>query len=154
MNLFKGLHHFNIVVSDLEKSMAFYSQILNLELILETRVDDPEFSRGIDLEDSQVKAAFFRIPNNDGMIELFQYLQPPGRALRSDQQPNDHGWGHLCFEVEDIQDTYRVLSAHGVQFVSSPVTISPRHPHSAGVQFCYFLGPDRELIEILQVPTD
>ncbi len=154
MSLFKGLHHFNVVVSDLETSKEFYSQILNLELILETEVDDSEFSRGVDLQGSRVKAAFFRLPNNDGIIELFQFLKPRGRALRKDQKPNDRGWGHLGFEVEDIETSYRLLSDQGVRFMSPPVTIGPRHPHSAGVRFCYFFGPDRELIEILQVPSD
>ena len=131
MSLFKGLHHFNVVVSDLEASKEFYSQILNLELILETEVDDSEFSRGVDLKGSRVKAAFFRLPNNDGIIELFQFLKPRGRELRKDQKPNDRGWGHLCFEVEDIETSYRLLSEQGVRFMSPPVTIGPRHPHSA-----------------------
>jgi catechol 2,3-dioxygenase-like lactoylglutathione lyase family enzyme len=52
--------------------------------------------------------------------------------------------------VNDIEKTVAELKAKGIEFLSTPVTISPTHPFFAGVKFCYFRGPDGEVLEILQ----
>jgi len=148
--MFRGLHHFNLIVSDKEKTKAFYNQLLGLEIALETEIEDDEFSRGVGLPGTRVLATFFKLPDNNALIETFQYVHPPGKAVPPDAAANNGGWQHLCFQVDDIEKTYRELSAKGVRFLSTPVTISPSHPVFAGVRFCYFLGPDREVLEILQ----
>lgn len=145
-----GLHHFNLIVSDMEKTKEFYNKRLGLEIALETVIEDEEFSRGVGLPKTKVLATFFRIPNNSGLIETFQYVNPKGRPLPSDAKANDGGWTHICFQVPDIQKTYQEMQAKGIKFLSTPVTISKDHSHFAGVRFCYFRGPDREVIEILQ----
>ncbi len=148
--MFKGLHHFNLIVSDMERTKEFYNKRLGLEIALETVIEDEEFSRGVGLPKTKVLATFFKLPNNPGLIETFQYLNPKGRPVREDAKANDGGWGHLCFQVEDIEKTYDELRAKGIKFLSTPVTISRQHLHFPGVRFCYFVGPDREVIEILQ----
>ena len=148
--MFSGLHHFNLIVSDKEKTKAFYNGILGLEIALETEIDDAEFSRGVGLPGTKVLATFFKLPDSNSLIETFQYVNPKGRAVPADAKANDGGWQHLCFAVKDIDKAKAELEAKGVKFLSTPVTISPQHPHFAGVKFCYFLGPDREVIEILQ----
>lgn len=149
--MFKGLHHFNLIVADMEKTKEFYHQRLGLEMALETVIEDDEFSRGVGLPGTKVLATFFKLPNQAGLLETFQYVNPQGRPIRADAQANDGGWGHLCFQVDDIEKAYRALQAKGIQFLSTPVTLSKHHPHFPGVRFCYFLGPDREVLEILQV---
>jgi catechol 2,3-dioxygenase-like lactoylglutathione lyase family enzyme len=104
----------------------------------------------VGLQNTKVLATFFKLPNNTGLIETFQYVHPEGRPVRPDYRPNDGGWGHLCFQVEDIEKTCRELQSRGIEFLSTPVTISRQHPHFAGVRFCYLLGPDNEVLEILQ----
>ena len=104
--------------------------------------------RGVGLPHTKLLAAFFKLPNDAGLIETFQYVQPQGKPIPEDAKANDGGWQHLCFQVDDIEETYRELTAKGIQFLSTPVTLST----FGGVRFCYFLGPDRELIEILQTP--
>lgn len=146
---FRNLHHVNLIVSDREKTKAFYHGVLGLEVALEAVIDDDEFSRGVGLPGTKVLAAFFKLPKDAGLLETFQYVQPLGKPIPEDARPNNHGWQHLCFQVDDIEQTFRELSAKGVQFLSTPVTLS-KIPAFAGVRFCYFLGPDREVVEILQ----
>jgi catechol 2,3-dioxygenase-like lactoylglutathione lyase family enzyme len=148
--MFTGLHHFNLIVADREKTKAFYHGLLGLEIALETEIEDDEFSRGVGLPGTRVLAAFFKLPANNGLIETFQYVQPVGRPVPSGARANDGGWQHLCFQVDDIEKTTRELEAKGIQFLSTPVTISRQHPFFAGVRFCYFRGPDGEILEILQ----
>ena len=150
MPMFAGLHHFNLIVSDKEKTKAFYHGILGLEIALETEIEDAEFSRGVGLPNTKVLATFFKLPDNPGMIETFQYVNPPGQPVPANAKANDGGWQHICFQVTDIEKTKKDLEGKGVKFLSTPVTISPQHPYFAGVRFCYFLGPDKEVLEILQ----
>ena len=148
--MFHGLHHFNLIVSDRKKTKAFYNGVLGLEIALETEIEDDEFSRGVGLPGTKVLATFFKLPNNNGLIETFQYVHPEGTPIPANAKANDGGWQHLCFQVDDIEKTTQELKAKGVQFLSTPVTIAKTHPYFAGVRFCYFLGPDREVLEILQ----
>ena len=150
MSLFAGLHHVNLIVSDKEKTKAFYHGVLGLEIALETEIDDAEFSRGVGLPNTKVLATFFKLPDNPGMIETFQYVNPPGQPIPTNAKANDGGWQHICFQVADIEKTKKDLESKGVKFLSTPVTISPQHPYFAGVRFSYFLGPDKEVLEILQ----
>jgi len=145
---FRNFHHVNLIVSDREKTKAFYCGILGLEIAIESVIEDDEFSRGVGLPNTKVLAAFFKLPQNTGLLETFQYVQPQGQPIPEDAKANNGGFQHLCFQVDDIEETYRELTAKGVQFLSTPVTLST----FGGVRFCYFLGPDRELIEILQTP--
>lgn len=148
--MFTGLHHFNLIVADKEKTKAFYNGLLGLEIALETEIQDEEFSRGVGLPGTKVLATFFKIPANSGMIETFQYVNPRGKPIPTGAKANDGGWQHLCFQVDDIEKTTRELKAKGIEFLSTPVTISQDHPFFAGVRFCYFRGPDGEVLEILQ----
>jgi catechol 2,3-dioxygenase-like lactoylglutathione lyase family enzyme len=148
--MFRGLHHFNLIVADKEKTKAFYNGLLGLEIALETEIEDDEFSRGVGLPGTKVLATFFKLPANNGLIETFQYVHPAGKPIPAGSQANDAGWQHLCFQVDDIEKTTKELQAKGIEFLSPPVTISASHPHFAGVRFCYFRGPDREVLEILQ----
>jgi glyoxylase I family protein len=148
--MFRGLHHFNLIVSDKEKTKAFYHGLLGLEIALETEIEDAEFSRGVGLPDTKVLATFFKLPENNGMIETFQYVRPAGTPIPAKAKANDGGWQHICFQVDDIEKTTKALTAKGITFLSTPATISPQHPFFAGVRFCYFRGPDGEILEILQ----
>ena len=59
--MFRGLHHFNLIVSDKEKTKAFYNGLLGLEIAVETVIEDDEFSRGVGLPGTKVLATFFQI---------------------------------------------------------------------------------------------
>lgn len=148
--MFSALHHFNLIVADKEKTKAFYNGLLGLEIALETEIEDEEFSRGVGLPGTKVLATFFKLPANTGLIETFQYVHPVGTPIPTGAKANDGGWQHLCFQVDDIEKTTRELEAKGIKFLSTPVTIGREHPFFAGVKFCYFLGPDGEVLEILQ----
>jgi len=148
--MFSCLHHFNLIVADKERTKAFYNGQLGLEIALETEIEDPEFSRGVGLPATKVLATFFKLPANTGLIETFQYVRSPGHPISGDAKPNDAGWQHICFKVDDIQETVADLESKGIKFLSTPVTLSRDHPFFAGVKFCYFKGPDGEVLEILQ----
>src|SRR5450432_2461917 len=111
--MFSGLHHFNLIVADKEKTKAFYHGLLGLEIALETEIEDDEFSRGVGLPGTKVLATFFKLPANSGLIETFQYVHPACKPVPSGTKANDAGWQHLCFQVDDIEKTVAELEGKG-----------------------------------------
>jgi catechol 2,3-dioxygenase-like lactoylglutathione lyase family enzyme len=107
MPMFAGLHHFNLIVADKEKTKAFYNGVLGLEIALETTIEDAEFSRGVGLPNTKVLATFFKLPANSGLIETFQYVNPTGQPIPGNAKANDGGWQHICFQVDDIDKPRR-----------------------------------------------
>ncbi|MCY3757569.1 MAG: VOC family protein, partial [Acidobacteria bacterium] len=81
--MIKGLHHTNIVVSDMTRTKRFYTETLGLEISLEVSIEDSEFSRGAGLADTRVVATFFSVPGSNTLIETFQYLNPSSRPMPS-----------------------------------------------------------------------
>lgn len=150
--MFTGWHHANINVSDLDRTLDFYTRVLGLKVVDETEFAGDEFTQGTGLSGAKIRAAFLEAPNSSTILEVFQYVAPDSRPIPQNASPNDIGVGHICFQVDDIDQSYEKLSKRGIKFVSPPVTISKEHPKGAGARFCYFHDPDGILIEILQLP--
>lgn len=150
--MFIGWHHTNVIVSDLERSLEFYTGVLGLKVALQTEIEDPEVERAVGIPGASIKAAFLEVPGTPTMIELFQYVTGAGKPIPEDQLPSDIGVQHICFQVEDIDKAYADLQAKGVEFATTPVTISKDHPDAGGIRFCYFYDPDGATLEILQTP--
>ena len=150
--MFTGWHHTNIIVSDLDRSVEFYTKQLGLKLAGRTEIDDPELVRAVGIPGATTRVAYFEVPNTPTIIELFQYTTGSGKPLPDDALPSDVGIQHICFQVDDIDQTYQELSAKGIEFSSTPATLSQDHPDCGGVRFCYFSDPDGVTFELLEVP--
>ncbi len=86
LNLLR-IHHVAVIASDYERSKHFYTEILGLEIILETYRAERD-SYKLDLRVS-----------GGGQIGLFSFPEPPPRPSR----PEAVGLRHLAFEVNDIE---------------------------------------------------
>ncbi|MFW6189729.1 MAG: VOC family protein [Planctomycetota bacterium] len=91
----KGLSHACFVVSDLERSVHFYRDLLGLPVAFEFTDEDGE-AYGYYLH---VGARTF--------IELFRGEPEP--------TPGDASYKHICLEVEDIDEAERDLAEKGVE---------------------------------------
>jgi len=151
--MIEGLHHCNIIVSDIERSKRFYTEVLGLKVAMEIVIDDPEFARGVGIPGTKVRGVFFVVPNTPTMIEMFEYVAPHKSKLHSPEAlPSDIGIGHVAFQVSDIDSVYETLRNKGIEFVSTPVKINPAHKDVGGVRFCYFKDPDGTLLELIYIP--
>jgi len=142
-----GFNHMALSVSRLERSVAFYRDLLGLELvrILEcpprTRLDEV-----VGLPGCTARIAHLR--KGGAMLELFEYQDPRGQAIPADRRQADLGWIHLGFTSTDVRADHEKLRAQGVRFVRAPLEFRP------GVWICYFYGPDGEVCELRQTPGD
>jgi catechol 2,3-dioxygenase-like lactoylglutathione lyase family enzyme len=142
-----SVNHTSFTVSDLERSISFYRDLLGMELIsLAGR--DPAFAEKVTgLRGANLKVAYLQAPGH--RLELIQYFSPPGKKL--DLQTNNVGCAHLGFNVDDLPQMYDELKAKGVQFKSAPQTV-PAGPNK-GTLAVYFTDPDGITLEFLQGPV-
>lgn len=141
-----GVHHTSFTVADLERSVTFFRDALGLEVLYVREVRDDYFGRIVGLPGCAVKAALLRLPGSSHHVELFQYLEPPGRSV--DPRPCDPGSCHLSFLVDDLPGLCAEL-AH-VDFVSAPIEITAG-PNRGGYGV-YLRDPNGILIELFQPP--
>ena len=136
-----NIEHVALSVANLDRSLAFYRDIIGFEVvrILEC---GPEMRLGDvnGMPDSTARIAHLCL--GDSMLELFEYQNPRGKGIPSDQKQADHGFIHLGFTSTDAQADYERLKERGVKFLSKPIEFRP------GVWIFYFYGPDGEVCEL------
>ena len=98
-----------LTVSDLDRSVEFYTGVLTFEQIGETEVSGPEVDRlqGI----FGVLIARLRLGDED--IELTEYVTPRGRPAPVDARSNDRWFQHIAIIVRDMDRAYARLREHG-----------------------------------------
>jgi len=143
------LHHTGYTVSDLERSLVFYRDLLGCEVVATQEKQGGYLAAIVGYPDAHVRMAHLRAPSSDHVIELFQYLSP--RSDRHPLEPRNVGTAHLCFIVEDLQETYDRLRAAGVDsFVSPPIEVDTGI--NTGGRALYLRDPDGIPVELFQPP--
>ena len=120
-DLFLGIDHTAIAISDTKTSMNFYSDLLGLELSGQSENYGTEQEHlnnvfGARLQISGLKA-------DKGMaVEFLEYLAPPdGRPFPDDSQANDLWHWETTMVVDNIEKTAQNLEQKGVEFISSGI---------------------------------
>ena len=147
----RSVFHTGLTVSDLERSIAFYRDLLGLELVQQWESSQPYLRTVVGFPDAELRIALLRVPAMDGgisghHIELLEYRQP--RGARGDASTNNPGNAHVAFAVTDIDGMYRDLSARGVRFKSPPVDITAGR--NKGGKAVYLRDPDDITLEFIQ----
>lgn len=140
-------HHTGFTVANLDRSLAFYCDVLGLELLTKQTGTADYLSSVTGFPGIRLEMAFLKVPGEDDhILELLEYASHP--AEPTDRATNRPGNGHLCFVVEDIWACYRELSAKGARFVSEPTLITSGR--NRGARAAYFRDPDGFTLELYQ----
>lgn len=121
-------HHVAVICSDYDRSRRFYVETLGLEVVREVYRRERD-SHKLDL----------RLPDGT-QIELFSFPGPPERP----SYPEACGLRHLAFEVADLDEAVRSLSARGLAV--EPVRIDEH----TGKRFTFFADPDGLPLELYE----
>ena len=140
-----------LIVSDMDRSLEFFSAILTFEKISDVEV------AGTDYEHLQgvfgLRMRVVRLRLGDEFIELTQYLAPEGRPLPLDSRSNDRWFQHIAIITSDMDRAYQRLRQHKVRHASTgPQTLPAYIPAASGIRAFYFKDPDGHALEILQFP--
>ena len=149
MGVRASLHHTGYTVSDLDRSLVFYRDLLGCEVIATQEKEGGYLAAIVGYPDAHVRMAHLRVPGGEHVIELFEYLAPAGD--RAAVQPRNVGASHLCFVVADLRAVYEALLEQGVtSFVSPPVEVDTGI--NRGGLGIYLRDPDGITVELFQLP--
>ena len=142
-----GAHHTGFHVRDLQRSIAFYRDLLGFELVWE-RVNREEYVRQIvGYPEAELHQALLRFPGSDHFLELIDYRDVERESV--DTSPANPGTGHICLMARDLRDEYERLTAAGVDSVGEPVLVT-KGPNE-GRLAVYMLDPDGFPVELVEV---
>ena len=123
----KKLLHTRYRVSDLEKTVSFYRDVLGLE-----EVRRHKSGRGSEL-------VFFKAPSSEELIEICKYDGSGPVVVGPDLT-------HLAFEVEDLS----AFAKHS-QSLGYPLSDGPHHSTSGSI-IAFIDAPEGYEIELIQNP--
>lgn len=148
------VNHVNIVVSDMERSLVFYRDLLGMRVTFEIELEGAWIERVTGLPGARAWCVFCQ-PTGDGnfagagaRFELLQYRAPEGALLPAHALPNTIGLRHVALEVDDLDEWHARLRAAGARFVSDPVTVPFDVGGPVRKRLCYLHDPDGTLIEL------
>ena len=144
------MNHTGFVVSDMERSRAFYRDLLGLTEERDQILEGEFISELVGYPDARLHIVYLGPGDMRHSVELIQYLNPPGDAVSLPQR-HQVGATHLGVIVDDLGAFYQQLSAKGVSFVSPPA-IRPGAVYPMARKGCYMQDPDGNWLELLERP--
>lgn len=137
--------HIGLTVSDIDRTVAFYSKYFGFETVFSGQFPDGFFDAKPTLyrlePGAGSKIAIIRSP--DGVeMELFQFLSQTPFVPQEWNTPSYH---HICLKVDDVNAKYKEMLADGVEFYFEP----DYKGDPANNEFWVFLkDPDGNMIEL------
>lgn len=144
--------HINLVVSDLERSVKFYTEVLGFNEVRRAHLDGKWIESIIGLKDVCANVVYILAPEGEPRLELLCYQSPEGEAIPANSQANTIGLRHVALRVNDIQKAVKRLEEAGVNLIGETIEVPESVvTHDAGHKIlCYFLDPDGILLELAE----
>ena len=139
-------HHTGFQVADLERSLAFYRDVLGFEVAFAWNPRAPYIEELVGYPGVDLHSAILRLPNSDVFLELLEYRGVEREPV--DTRTANPGTAHIAFFVDDLDSLYERLTAQGVSSVSRPVT--PTIGPNQGGRAVYLIDPDGIRVELIQ----
>ena len=144
------LHHTGFNVSDMERSLEFYRDLLGLEVTNDLVVEGEIFEQLTAQKNPRAHIVFLGNGDSRHMLELIQWLSPVGEPTNL-PATNGVGLSHLGLRVDNVDEFYNSLSARGVRFINPPAVredaVYPRPQ-----KLCLMKDPDGNVIELIELP--
>ena len=142
------IDHVGITVSDLDRALGFYRDLLGLRVLADSTVSEPEVADLLGLDTVQLRIA--DLDSGDGrIVELIQYVEPKGRSIAYNS--SDAATAHVAFTVDDLAAVRERLREAGATIVSRrPLVISEPGGAFDGTICLYVRDPDGAILELVQ----
>lgn len=128
--LLKKVDHVSLTVPDLDRAIAFYTDVFGARLAYRMGPFDaaalPLMEDGRDWTEAHINVpgaaleiAMLRLSPEISM-ELFEYRKPKD-AVRTPPRNCDAGSRHVCFEVTDVAAAIKYLEQHDCRAMAGPI---------------------------------
>lgn len=121
------LLHAMIRVKDIQKSLKFYTELFDMNLVKEMRLED---------------CSLYFLSDQDGQTQI--------ELTHNDKTPEDgyqvgNGFGHFAFGVDSMDEFTKKLQAFGGEYLYEPFTL-PNHD----LKIAFIKDPDGYEIELIE----
>ncbi len=153
-----GVYGTVIGVSDMEKSIKFYRDMLGYDVVLSDSTDVFEDLNGVGSSNRKMRRVIMKQtkravgPFNPllgtSQVELLQLTEEPGRKIFKDRFWGDLGFIHQCFDVRNMDGLKEMAKELG-----HPFTVDSADSFDMGKaagRFSYIEDPDGTLIEFVE----
>ena len=140
--------HTGITVSDVERSLVFWRDVLGFELSHRAHQKGELAEKITGVRGAEILIAVVKAPGHK--IELLEYRAPETRKTLNDLQPCDLGHVHVALTVENLDALLETIATSGWKAAGEPqtLTVGP----NAGKRVIYVRDPDGTTIEFMEMP--
>jgi catechol 2,3-dioxygenase-like lactoylglutathione lyase family enzyme len=150
--LIEAVDAIGITVGDLDRSIAFYRDVLAFSVAREEESSGAALEQLTGVSGARMRSA--RLVLGEQAIVLTQFVSPQGRPVPPGGHCNDRSFQHVAIVVADMDRAYQQLRQHHVAFVSTePQTLPAWNKGAAGIRAFYFADPDEHTLELIWFPA-
>jgi catechol 2,3-dioxygenase-like lactoylglutathione lyase family enzyme len=150
--LIRAVGAVGMTVGNMERSIAFYSDVLGFERVSEVELWGEDYERLQVVFGLRIRVVRMRLGGET--IELTEYLTPRGRPIPVDSRSHDRWFQHIAIIVSDIDRAYASLRQHRVEHAPpAPQRLPDWNANAGGIRAFYFKDPDGHPLEILWFPV-
>ena len=140
--------HTGITVTNLERSLAFWRDVLGFELSHRAHQAGELATEITGVSGAEIQLAVLKTPTGH-KIELLEYLAPAGRK-QIVPRPCDVGSVHIALTVDDLGAVLSAIAPFGWKVAGAPQTL--QSGPNAGKRVVYVRDADGTTIEFMQPP--
>jgi glyoxylase I family protein len=141
--------HTGITVSNLERSLAFWRDVLGFELSHRAHQTGELAAEITGVPGAEILIAVLKAPGHK--IELLEYRAPADRK-QLQPRPCDVGSVHVALTTDDLDAVLTTIAASGWKAAGQPQTLQTGP--NAGKRVVYVRDPDGTTVELMQVAAE
>jgi catechol 2,3-dioxygenase-like lactoylglutathione lyase family enzyme len=150
MGLFHAVNHIGFAVSDLDRSIDFYTKLFGYPPYFKELYEVPYIGEMVGYPGAIQYAAFFELPGQPHMfLELIQYLNPPAGVVS--MEAFNAGNAHLCLTTTNLNTAYCLIESMGGTPRAKNVITSDFGVYS-GTRCAFFRDLDGITIQVVEIP--
>lgn len=144
------IYHVGLTVSDLDKSITFYRDILGLEFQGEITMAGEETDKMFHKKNCKARVAYLNGSKNMEAppVELIQFVDNAVNHVKSDLFTTSIS--ELCFYTDDIDSVYKNLIKNNIECLSEPQKFDFTAQGFGKSKAFYFKDPDGIILEMMQ----
>ena len=143
--------HIGVTVSNMDRSIAFYRDILGLAFQGELIMEGPDTHALFAKEGCSARVAYLRGSEvlEGPPVELIQFINKDD-VEKKEADLFRTSISEICFATDDIWKEYERLSGLGVEFISEPKEFDFTSSGFGKSIAVYFKDPDGIIMELIQ----
>lgn len=142
-----GINHTSFTVSDLDRSVGFFTEALGFELLHRGDRDPQMISKVVGVPGADIEVAYIQMPGH--RLELIEYKGPVDKG-KVEARPCDTGFAHIAIDVDDVDAALAASAPHGVKPLGAPQDLV--HGPNKGGRVVYTRDSDGVTVEFIQKP--